>query len=202
MSAMTVLLFAVLGQAAGTEAPKQQPLSIETDGYLRASDLGIEKWTVSATIGGETVLSIIRVIRRGGAKGSVMAFETVDYSREQEAHHEDILIIDSQFWDRGDTREIRVKSPGGTENSYQAALDDSVLVTTGGNLKHTPIDHVGTFVLSDQKGEKLRMMFFARLAKLSDYPKLQKLLEGSEITATSFNQRLPALPKEIKELLK
>lgn len=80
MSVATLVLLTLLVQADTTETPKQEALSVETDGYLRASDLGIEKWTVNATIGGESVLSIIQVIRRDGDNERILAFENVNYT--------------------------------------------------------------------------------------------------------------------------
>jgi hypothetical protein len=61
---------------------------------------------------------------------------------------------------------------------------------------------VGSFILSTEDGERTRIMFFARLAELKNYPKLEELIDGTEITGTSFNQLLKTLPEDIQSHLK
>ena len=199
MSAATLVLLTLLVQADPPESPKQEALSVETDGYLRASDLGIEKWTVNATIGGESVLSIIQVIRRDGDNERIRATEIVEYSAMQEKHHEDILIIDQSLF--GDSRYIRVKSPEGVTRYYERSAGDSTSAYRR-SVKNAEIQHVGTFVISNGDGEKTRIMFFTRLAELKDYPKLQELLEGSQLVGTSYVQEVTKLPNGIDEFLK
>lgn len=202
MTLATLMMFVALAQA-DAPAPAAQPLTILQNEPLRPKDLGIQKWTAKAEIGGDKVLSILCFTRRNGLLRSE---EVVVHSEKPRVHEESIVVVDSSnllFFGEGEKHFIRVQGVG-TTNTWEVSRLGSGSTASGfGPIKGSNFRLLGSVSRSDEnKKEELLLLYFARMASMKDYPKLAADIAKSGSNFGEWHQQLREIPEPVQHYLK